>query len=104
MPEDGGRTAQEREAARLERERRRAEAGAPEGAGPDGDGAGEWEHEDEVASGTRRVGWRERNDTTAAVRSERAPAGAKGRPRTAASAGHSSAVCSPCSPCWSRGP
>jgi UPF0755 protein len=80
------RTAAEREAARLERERRRAAAEKSDGAAPsaasaaqtasggepaapaDGasifeatdDGRPDWGNGEEVASGTRRVGWRER--------------------------------------------
>jgi uncharacterized YceG family protein len=64
------RTAEEREAARVERERRRAaedsnnHAAAPADAVPvedsSADGHHEWDDEDEVAAGTRRVGWRER--------------------------------------------
>jgi UPF0755 protein len=74
VPEGSERTAEEREQARLERERRRAEqaegAGVPPPAaeaGIDGSADGHEDHEDaeedgyELASGTRRVGWRERS-------------------------------------------
>src|SRR5947209_15189660 len=60
MAESRERTPEEREAARLERERRRRGEvpldtdGAADGFDHDGD-------DDEVASGTRRVGWRERS-------------------------------------------
>jgi UPF0755 protein len=59
------RTPEEREAARLERERRRARV--PSDPAIDGDDPFEPDddHEDELPSGTRRVGWRER--TTAAI-------------------------------------
>jgi UPF0755 protein len=85
---DGERTAEEREAARLERERRRAAQAAepeppaaevPAASHPEDDGdfrAGlddgqHWEEPDEVASGTRRVGWQER--TRAAEERDDAP-------------------------------
>jgi len=82
------RTSEEREAARLERERRRAAAEAsanhfvtPVEAVPaedsSADGQPEWDDEDEVASGTRRVGWRERARGGALTAR---PAGAPRRP------------------------
>jgi uncharacterized YceG family protein len=93
MADSRERSAEEREAARLERERRRAKSGggppadpAPPQDGPqhhelghaaDGEDPIEWEDSHDVASGTRRVGWRER--TAAAVATAppppRAPAG-----------------------------
>jgi uncharacterized YceG family protein len=87
MADSRERSAEEREAARLERERRRAKSGggppaeteppkSPEplepappqdaprqrelGHAPDGEDPIEWEDSHDVASGTRRVGWRER--------------------------------------------
>lgn len=80
------RTPEEREAARQEREQRRAqEDGAPANASPaaadsppaatddwlpagvDGSDTVDDEHDHEVASGTRRVGWRERKGANAAT-------------------------------------
>jgi uncharacterized YceG family protein len=69
MAEGRERTGEEREAARLERERRRQGVNGGPG-GSDG-------HEEEVASGTRRVGWRERSAAMAA----RAHHTAEPRPR-----------------------
>jgi uncharacterized YceG family protein len=61
---DGGRSAEEREAARLERERRRAEAPIDP---PDGDGFdGDHEEEHEVPIGVRRVARGERAATAGA--------------------------------------
>jgi len=67
------RTAEEREAARLERERRRAAEDASPGApappieplAAEDDGAQQWQDEHEVASGTRRVDWHERTRNAA---------------------------------------
>jgi UPF0755 protein len=64
MPEPRERTEEEREAARLERERRR------QGVDNGFDGDAQDGHEEEMASGTRRVGWRER---TAAVAAHASP-------------------------------
>jgi uncharacterized YceG family protein len=82
VPEGRERTAEEREAARLERERRRAGDGHGE---PAGDGHGDWDEEEwtdehEVASGTRRVGWRERTGARPARRTARLPASRPKRP------------------------
>jgi UPF0755 protein len=103
MADGGGRTDEEREAARLERERRRAAQGAPAPVEPvatspvepvvppavappptsDGDGHADGDEplhpEDgsEIASGTRRVGWRER--TRAARAHETQPPGGRSR-------------------------
>jgi UPF0755 protein len=69
MAESRERSAEEREAARLERERRRAaepnEPIAPEPPQPDAEEPIAWAEDQEVASGTRRVGWRERTGTVA---------------------------------------
>jgi peptidoglycan lytic transglycosylase G len=83
MPEFRERTPQEREAARLERERRRQDM-PPE---LDGDGDALDGHEpEEVASGTRRVGWRERN-SAAAARNDGGRRGEPTRPRPRRSRG-----------------
>ncbi len=84
---DGGRSAEEREAARLERERRRAEQALEDGAFDDGafDGDGheedhEEDHEEEVPIGIRRVARRERVARAAQTPRPRRPAGARRRP------------------------
>lgn len=68
MAESRDRTAEEREAARLERERRRQGHGPSVSDGYDENGA---ERPMEIPSGTRRVGWRERTAAVATARAGR---------------------------------
>ena len=112
MAELPERSPEEREAARLERERRRAAAAGPQptprqpeppaarpepppppaartedwlAPAPDGDQPGDADHEQEVASGTRRVGWRDRTGALATAprspRSRKPPDADQGPPR-----------------------
>jgi peptidoglycan lytic transglycosylase G len=69
MADSRERSPEEREAARLERERRRR--GEPETTS-DSDGFARYGDEEELASGTRRVGWRERTAAASAATPERA--------------------------------